>query len=276
MVLGLLVYDLLYMILCFALYGAALIVGGRAGLEAARFVPWALALMGGATVALLALIAEVALLTALLPRLRSGRHAMMKGMFLVWILRSMLRRVLFLPGLKFVIFSSNLLRFFALRALGARVAFTANVSTDADLLDPSLLRLGAGATVGARCLLSGHYVEGGELILGEIVISRGALLAAEVLVGPSVTVGERAFVKARAALSMGVTVGDGADVGGEAGLDRNARVGARSRVGSRGYVGPRAELPDGGEVAALGVFERALEKSNDGSKEPADSGGPGA
>lgn len=255
--LGLLVYDLIYMILCFVLYGAALIVGGRAAMELVRWVPWALAFLVGCTVAVMALIAEVGILTALLPRLKPGRHVMMKGMFLVWILRSLLRRVLFLPGVKFVLFSSNLLRFFALRALGARVAFTANVSTDADLLDPSLLRLGPGATVGARCLLSGHYVEGGKLILGEITIGDKALLAAEVLVGPSVKIGAGATVKARAALSMGVSIGDGADVGGEAVLDNYAQLAARSRVGVRGYVGPRARLAEGAEVKATEKLTRS-------------------
>ena len=58
-----------------------------------------------------------------------------------------------------------------------------------------------GATVGARCLLSGHCIEVGKLILGEIAVAPRALLAAEVLVGPSVRVGEGAMVKARAALS---------------------------------------------------------------------------
>jgi len=256
MALGLLVYDVLYMILCAALYGAALILGGRVGIEAAHVVPWALALIAGTIVALLALIAEVALLTALLPRLKPGRYAMMKGTFLVWITRSLLRRVLFLPSLKFVLFSSNVLRFFALRALGARVAFTANVSTDVDLLDPSLLRLGPGATVGARCLLSGHYIEGGKLILGEIAIARGALLAAEVIVGPSVRIGEAAIVKTRAALSMGVSVGDGADVGGEALLDNYAQVGKKARIGVRGYLGPRARLADDGTLPPLGTLSR--------------------
>ena len=64
MALGLIVYDLLYTILSFGLYGGALILGGRVGLELVRWVPWPLALMTGALAALVSLIFEVALLTA--------------------------------------------------------------------------------------------------------------------------------------------------------------------------------------------------------------------
>jgi hypothetical protein len=59
--------------------------------------------------------------------------------------------------------SSNVLRFFAWRALGARIAFSASFSSDVDLLDPALASVGPGAVVGARCLLAGHYIKGGQL-----------------------------------------------------------------------------------------------------------------
>jgi acetyltransferase-like isoleucine patch superfamily enzyme len=256
MAFGLIVYDLLYMILSFGLYGGALVLGGRIGLELAPRVPWPLALMAGAVVAIFSLIFEVALLSFCLPRLKPGRYTLMKGtVFYAWILRSLLRRILFLPGLKFVIFSSNILRFCALRGLGARISFTTNVSNDADLLDPALIELGPGATVGARCLLSGHYIENGKLVLGRVKVGEKSLLAVDVLLGPEVTIGARVMVKGRAAISVGVTVGDDAVIGGDVGLDVRCVVGAAAQIGNRAYVAPRAEVAPGARLAALAKVE---------------------
>src|SRR3954451_23686113 len=112
MAIGLVVYDLLYMILCSGLYGGALWVGGQAFAAGSAHVPWPLALIAAALSSLVTLVAAVGVLTALVPRLKPGRYTLMKGtVFYAWILRSMLRRVLFVPGLKFVLFSSNVLRF---------------------------------------------------------------------------------------------------------------------------------------------------------------------
>ena len=138
---GLVVYDLLYFTLAALLYGGA----GYGAVRIAHALPgwppilaWPIAVLGG----LLALIAQVGLLSALCPRLKPGRYAMMKGpVFWGWIFRSLLRRVLLLPTLKWILFSSNVLRFLSLRAMGARVAFTTSISADVDLLDPSLTRV---------------------------------------------------------------------------------------------------------------------------------------
>ncbi|MGA9523959.1 MAG: hypothetical protein WBV82_21035 [Myxococcaceae bacterium] len=231
---GLALYDAIYLTVATVLYGLALIAGAEAFALLTRWLPWPFAFMPAVVVGLLALIAQVGLLSALLPRLRPGRYPMMKGrVFFGWIFRSLLRRVLFVPGVKWVVMSSNVLRFLALRALGARVAFTANMSSDVDVLDPSLLEVGPGATIGARSFLSGHWVEGGKLVLGEIRVGARSLVAAEVIIAPGVVIGERAVVKARASLGPEVQVGDRADIGAAAILVSHVVVepGARVDVG---------------------------------------------
>jgi UDP-3-O-[3-hydroxymyristoyl] glucosamine N-acyltransferase len=254
--LGLVVYDVLYAVAAVVFYGGALVVGREAAVAlaavglAGRWL-WPLALLGGAAAGLVALVVAVGVATACLPRLRPGRYPLMRGaVFYGWLFRSLLRRLLMVPGLRAVLFSSNVMRFLTLRALGARVAFSASFSSDVDLLDPALLTVGAGAVVGARSLVSGHYIEGGRLILGRVVIGEGALVAAEVLIAPEVSIGARAKVLTRAALSRGVAVGEGATVGGDAVLDGFARVGARAQIGTRAYLGPRRRVADGARVAA--------------------------
>jgi hypothetical protein len=242
-------YDLLFVVLATALYGGALTAGARVFDALSARVPWPFAVFPAAFAGLAVLIAEVSLLSALCPRLRPGRYPMMKGpVFFGWIARSLLRRILFLPGLRFVLFSSNVLRFFALRGLGAKVAFSTNMSVDVDLLDPSLFVAGPRATIGARCLVSGHYIDKGELILGEVRVGAGSLLAAEVICAPGVVVGEGVMVKGRASLSVGARVDDGASIGGEVVIDANAHVGAGARIDTCAHVKPRVRIPPGERV----------------------------
>jgi acetyltransferase-like isoleucine patch superfamily enzyme len=214
-------------------------------------LPWWLVLVPALVSAVVTLIAQVSILTALCPRLEPGRYPLMKGaVFYAWLVRSMLRRTLMAPGLRFVILSSNVLRFLALRGLGARVAFASNMSNDVDVLDPSLLEVGVGATIGARCIVSGHYVEGGKLILGAVRVGERALLALDVAVGPGTTIGEGAILHAKVSLSVGVTVGAGARIGGGVGIDTKSTIGAHARIAARSYLPPRTVVPDHGSFPA--------------------------
>jgi acetyltransferase-like isoleucine patch superfamily enzyme len=249
MAFGLVFYDLLYLTLASAMYGGALCAGVHAYAWLAARVPWPIAAVLAVYAALAVLIAEAGLATLPCPRLEPGLYEMMKGrVFFGWIFRSLIRRVLFVPGVKWLIFSSNVLRFCALRALGADVAFSSNLSADADLLDPALITLGPGAIVGARCILTGHFVQDGKLLLGTVKVERGALLAGEVGMMPNTSVGPKALIKSRVSLSLGSVVGAGAHVGGATGVDANAKIGAKARVGNMCYIGPRAEVPEGAEV----------------------------
>jgi carbonic anhydrase/acetyltransferase-like protein (isoleucine patch superfamily) len=247
--LGLLVYDVLFVALATILYGGAAGAGYRAFVVFSGVVPWPVALFPAFLIGILALIVEVSVLTFLCPRLKPGRYEMMKGaVFFGWIGRSILRRILFVPGLRWFIFSSNVLRFLAFRGLGARVAFTTNMSVDADILDPSLFVAGPGAVIGARCFISGHYVEDGKLVLGEVRVGKDSLLAAEVGCAPEVTIGDRVLVKARASISLGARVGDRAVLGGESCIDAYAVIGERATIANRVYVRPRVEVPAGAKI----------------------------
>ena len=189
MAFGLVLHDVLYLTLSAVMYGGAACAGVHAYQALARPLPWPIAAVLGVYAGVAVLIAEAGLGTLLCPRLVPGLYEMMKGrVFFGWIFRSLIRRVLFVPGLKWLIFSSNVLRFCALRALGANVAFSSSLSADADLLDPALITLGPGAIVGARCILTGHFVQDGKLLLGEVRVERGALLAGDVGMMPNTTV----------------------------------------------------------------------------------------
>lgn len=248
MALGLVLYDLLFLLLGTVTYGLAGLVSVRV-FEFLGGGPFAL--IPAAVAALATLVLQVGVLSALCPKLTPGRYPLMSGtMFWAWMVRHLLRRLLMVPGVKWALFTSNVLRFCALRALGAKVAFTVNMSSDVDLLDPSLLEVGAGATLGAKTFISGHYVDRGLLVLGQVTIGERALLAAEVSVSPGVTIGRKAVIKPRAGLGPDVTVGDEAQVGSTSLIDSGVRIGARADLGHRTYVQARAVIADDAQVAA--------------------------
>jgi acetyltransferase-like isoleucine patch superfamily enzyme len=243
---GFVVYDVLFVLCATLLYGGAVTAGVRAFLTLSAHVSWPLAIVPSLVVALSALIAEVFVATSLCPPLRPGRYRMMKSVtFFSWLIRSMIRRLLFDCGLRWLLFSSNVLRFLALRALGARVAFTASMSTDVTVLDPSLLAIGPGAVIGSRSYLSSHWVEHGRLILAKIEIGEGSLLALDVLCSPGVVIGKKVMVKAFAILAPNVRIDDEADIGAACQIDTAAHIGRKARLESRAYVAQRQVIAEG-------------------------------
>ncbi len=231
MAIGLIVYDLLYLIVATSLYGAAGVVGVAATKAVGGIVPLPFAVVPGTAAFLVALVALVGLAGLLLPNLRAGEYPLMRGpMFWSWLLRSLLRRVLYFAPIKVLLFTSNVLRWASLRALGAKVDFTVNMSSDVDLLDPALTTIEAGATVGARCLVSAHYIKGGNLVLAPVHIGGGALLAVDVVVGPGVRIGRDCMLLGRVGLNRGVSVGEGACLGASTITEPGVQVPAGARV----------------------------------------------
>ncbi len=249
MIPGLIVYDLLFAMTGALLYGPAAYLAFEVWQRIAARTYWPIGIVPTFVTFALTLVVEVAILGAFLPRLSPGRYPLMKHpIFFVWLVRSMLRRLLFVPGLKWFLFASNTLRFLSLRALGAHVAFDANMSADVDILDPWLLTVEKGATIGARAMLASHYVERGELVLGPIVVGVRALVGSEVLVGPSVTIGAGATIKPGTSLSVGVSVGQEAQIGPSAFIDAGVQIGRNARVRTRAYVDRKRIVADHEEV----------------------------
>jgi UDP-3-O-[3-hydroxymyristoyl] glucosamine N-acyltransferase len=249
MAFGFVFHDVLYLTLIALLYGSAFTTARATFVVLTRWVPWFVAAPLAGVVALLTMIAIAGILTALCPKLTPGKHKVMGGkVFFSWMLRALIRRALFLPGAKWLIFSSHVLRFCALRALGADVAFTASMSTDVDALDPALLTVEAGAMIGARCLIVGHFVQEGKLLLDRVHIKKGALLAGEVIVLPGTRIGERVLIKGRTSISLGVEIGDGASIGAEVGIDNNVRIGKNARIGNVCTIGPRVQIADDAKI----------------------------
>lgn len=237
MKLGMFAFDVLSLLIIAALWGGSSFVVWSLS-------PWILAtlwsplaIVSMVLLWILTLIMLVGILHRLLPRVRPGRYELMRSpMFYFWIVRFILYRALFAPGLKGLIFQFNTLRFLALRALGARVSFGASMSSDVTLLDPWLMVIESGVTIGAGCMISGHTIDRGKLLLGEVRVGEGSLLAARVMVAPGVSVGKRARVLVGVIIGHEAKVGDGAVIGATTSLEVGSSVEAGVRLATGTFV----------------------------------------
>lgn len=207
-------------------------------------MPSALGLALALAAAILTWVGACAAVLFALPKPRPGRHPMMRGRdFYAWALSFIARRWLDVPPMSLLYRQSGLLRFLVLRAAGARIAFTAQLSSDAVLLDPGLLVIGEGALVGSQATLAGHFILDDQLVLAPIVIGPGAQVAIDVLLGPGVVLGKGAVIEARASIGPQSIVGDGAVIGATAALGRAVTIGDRARIPMGSVIPAKAQVP---------------------------------
>ncbi|KAB8182919.1 Pls/PosA family non-ribosomal peptide synthetase [Microbispora catharanthi] len=170
---------------------------------------------GGALLASLALAAMTAylwvhwLLPVLLARplaagVRPGRYPLWGATYLrLWALQLLLS-VSPLPLL-----SGSPMMGAYLRLLGARVGPGAAVVTG-DVNLPTMLRIGAGASVGYRASLHAWLVVDGWVVVAPVEVGPHAFLGNGVVLGPGARVGAHAGLGDQSALTQGETVPDGA------------------------------------------------------------------
>ncbi len=248
-------YDLIVAALFWALVGIpATLVGvlaGRLGwLAPAPWWRWTvLPLLAMGFLALLLLTG--AAIRMMLPRLKPGRYAFPSHpQSVVWLLHFSLQRLMYLPVWRHFLFGFSSFRWALLHALGARVAFDMDTSSDVLIGDPSLVEVGAGTMLGAGCALSGHLIEHGTLILAPIRIGRGVQVGGTVVIGPGVTIADQAIIGPDCQLGTGAEVGASAFLGAACHLAPGVRIGARAVLGHRVDIGPDVPVGDGAVVAS--------------------------
>jgi carbonic anhydrase/acetyltransferase-like protein (isoleucine patch superfamily) len=146
-------------------------------------------------VATLIFITVVFAIRIVMPRVKPGAYDLKKDpMVMIWYLHMCLNRSVKSVGLLGIIRSSNVLRFLHLRALGAKVAYSANVSVELELADPMLITIEENVIVGGRCYMGCHVVVAGKLILGTIHLKKNSFVSLGNVLGQGTVVGENATV----------------------------------------------------------------------------------
>ena len=79
------------------------------------------------------------------------------------------------------------------RLAGAKIGKGVQINT-INLNDPSMVTVGDNVVIGGGCVLNGHLVEKGQIILARITLEEGSLLGARVTIQPGVTVGKGAVI----------------------------------------------------------------------------------
>lgn len=225
MAFGMVAMDVLTILLATVLYGGSARIAAETYKYVAPVAGPVVAAVAATLSFLFALLLFVALFHRAFPTPTPGRHKVMKGSaFWGWTLNFVLKRVVYFPPLRSVLFSSNVLRYLSLRALGCKIAFTASMSIDADVMDPCLTTIGPGATLGSRVLVSSHYFEGGDLMLAPVTIGKGVLLSVDTMVAPGCVIKDDSKIHGRSSLSVFCTIGEGATVGACCTLDSKVTI----------------------------------------------------
>lgn len=133
----------------------------------------------------------------MMPKLRPGAYELKSDpMVIIWYLHMSLNRSLKSTGLLSIVRSSNVLKFLHLRALGCKVAYSANFSAELEIVDPSLIQIDENVIIGGRCYMGCHVVFDGKLILGSIHLKKNSFISLGNVIGQGTTVGEKATVGA--------------------------------------------------------------------------------
>lgn len=210
---SLIVYELFLMVLSVGVYGSAFVLTAAVALGLGALLPWGWPWWGFlmpvlVVVFIVGVIASVGLLRFVLPAMNAGHFtAPVSPAFYIWTLHLSLNRLIFIEPLHSLILYSSVLRYLALRALGAKLAYGTSISARVSFTDLPFIEIGEGCIVGANSLLTGHYLNKGNLFLGKIVIGERVNVGGYCRIGPGVEIGDDTWIGADCQIAPMVTIG---------------------------------------------------------------------
>ncbi|MEZ0369156.1 MAG: DapH/DapD/GlmU-related protein [Candidatus Sericytochromatia bacterium] len=212
---SLILYDIFLFLVVVGVYGSAFALAAWF-LGCLSFIPWpwlGFALPVAGIVFVLGVILAVGILNLLLPNMKEGYYAspLSKGFYL-WIAYLALNRMICLMPIKNIVLYSSVLRWLAFRALGARLAYASSISADVDFVDLPLIEIGEGCVIGAYSMLTGHYLNKGNLYLGHIKIGKRVNLGGYCRIGPGVEIGDDSWIGADCQIAPMVVIGAGCTI----------------------------------------------------------------
>ena len=216
--LSLMVYELFLMVISLAVYGGAFTLSAASWIALTRLLPfgwpwWGFLMPIPVVVFILGVIAGVGFLSFLLPTLKPGHYtAPTSPTFYIWTVYLSLNRLVFIEPLHSLILYSSVLRYLALRALGAKLAYGSSLSARVNFTDLPFIEIGEGCIVGANSFLTGHYLNKGNLFLGKIVIGQRVNVGGYCRVGPGVEIGDDTWIGTDCQIAPMVTVGKGCTI----------------------------------------------------------------
>lgn len=147
--------------------------------------PWIYAALASTPfIAALSLIVSIWLIRMLLPKLKKGLYPLgFNRGFLAWYLHLALSRSGDISGLKLLIQSSILFKYFFWRAHGARIAFGINSSMTLNIVDYPMIEVGPGATLADGVGINAHMFIGDRLLIAPVRLGKNVFVGYKSLVG---------------------------------------------------------------------------------------------
>lgn len=96
--------------------------------------------------------------------------------------------------------------------LGARVG--RNVMIGGKIIEPWLVSVGSEVILGEDCLVLGHVIRRGEVVLGRVAVGNRVTIGVKAVIMPDVEIGDGAVVWAGAVVPMGARIGAGEEWAG--------------------------------------------------------------
>lgn len=179
------------------------------------------------------------------PRLKEGEfpfpdHSVSRS----WAIHLQIARLAQMTGIRPFFMGTNITRFLLLRALGAKVAFRMNTSSDLYVYDAAMIEIREGVMVGGTSGIVGHYIDAGKLTLLRTIVGKDCQLGTGVLLGPGTRLGEKVGVGSFSRFSANITVGEKSHIGYSVTVEPNCIIGKRVIIGNQVTLQSHCEIGD--------------------------------
>lgn len=142
-------------------------------------------------------------------RIKPGRYNIHSAEAFPWVVGESLILVVYRSFLGAYLMDFGLLRHVFLWACGARVHRSVFVGGEVRILDPWVLDMEKGVVIGAFSVITGHFIQGEQLVIKPTRVLQGATVGGEATLSPGVEVGREAVVGSCALVTCGKSIPDG-------------------------------------------------------------------
>ncbi|WP_020588077.1 hypothetical protein [Desulfobacter curvatus] len=138
--------------------------------------------------------------------LKSGKYSLQHGIDgISWKLQGFLYIFNLGPLLNTYLVPINLRSLFY-TMLGAKISFSSMIG--GKILEPPMVTIGANSILGEDTLIIGHSVEGGYVVLGEVIIGNNVTIGVKSVIMPDVAIGDGSIIAANSVVIKGTKIGE--------------------------------------------------------------------
>ncbi len=204
-----------------------------------------------------AFIFQMFIVRLCLPRVRPGRYPFPNhSQVVVWGLHFFLQRIAYIPIWKMTFFSLAIYRTLLIRALGGKIDFDVDTSSDVSLEDPSLMDIAQGSMLGGGVQLTGHMIEPDEVLFGTMRIGRGAQVFGNTSILPGGSIGEYSQIGPESRIGPRVVVGAHTHLGYSCVIASDVTIADHVVVGHRVFIEADVVIGEGAIVASYTTVPR--------------------